>query len=174
MIEIQAGVWSCVAMTANDLGTSLFINGQEVATYGDPDPGYWFDNMCPGSINTYIGMSSRPLNTWYFKGRIDDVRVYDCALTPAEIVDLCPLSTAVAAHTPGARIEVFPNPTTGMVSITGLDASALTWYLTDALGRSCRLVPMRNGSMVQVDLGSYPAGLYVIQAGAQRFTVVKE
>lgn len=175
-IEIQAGAWTCVAMTADDLGTKLYINGQEVATYGDADPGYWFENMCAGPINTYVGMSSRPLNTEYFKGRIDDLRIYNCALSAAELADLCSISTSASAQAPKSTVTTFPNPTTGLVTISGLSPEAVgsPWHLVDALGRKLPMQTTIAGGSLQLDLSKYPAGLYVIQSGAHRIPVLRD
>ncbi|MBK6341833.1 MAG: T9SS type A sorting domain-containing protein [Flavobacteriales bacterium] len=177
-VEIQAGVWTCVAMTADDTETKLFINGLEVATYGDLDPGYWFGNMCPGSINTYIGTSSRPLNTEHFIGRIDDVKVYDCALSASEVAALCDVSTAVAATDPRPSLSIYPNPTKGTVTITGefSSAAANAVEVIDAQGR---LVPVianmgRTNRTFTLDLGEAPNGLYMLRVDGRVNRVVKQ
>ena len=71
------GAWTHVALTYNGSQLRLYVNGVQVAS---------------GAASGAIQSSTSPL--WiggnqpygeYFKGLIDDVRVYNRALTPAEI-----------------------------------------------------------------------------------------
>ncbi|MCC6577257.1 MAG: T9SS type A sorting domain-containing protein [Flavobacteriales bacterium] len=176
--EIQAGVWTCVAMTADDAETKLFINGAEVGTYGDPDPGYWFENMCPGNISTYIGMLSRPLNTEHFKGLIDDVRIYDCALSASEIAAICDFTTTVAAAPERTEVLAYPNPTSGILAINGLapgiDPGDI--HVMDATGRYIAHMTMsdpRSGSCT-IDLSGLPNGLYVLRVADWSRAIIKQ
>lgn len=160
VIEIQAGSWTCVALTADDTESKLYINGVEVATYGDPDPGYWFENMCPGSINTYIGMSSRPLNTEHFNGRIDDVRIYDCALTASEIAAICDLNTALPTAASHPEVRVYPNPTNGQITVSGV-ASQARIEVKDVTGRLVIVETVKDMRQVQLQLNE-PSGVYML------------
>lgn len=176
VVEIQAGTWTCVALTADDTESKLYINGVEVATYGDPDPGYWFGNMCPGSINTYIGMSSRPLNTEHFKGRIDDVRVYDCALTASEIAGICDLNTALPTAFAQHEVSVYPNPSNGQITVSGF-ASPARIEVRDVTGRMVLIETVKDTRQVQLQLNE-PSGVYMlsVQVGDTwtSFRVVKQ
>lgn len=173
-VEIQAGTWTCVALTADDTESKLYINGVEVATYGDPDPGYWFENMCPGSINTYIGMSSRPLNTEHFKGRIDDVRIYDCALTASEIAGICELNTALPSATVQPEVRVYPNPTNGQITVSRCASNApgsgvglwtfpspVQIEVKDVTGRIVLVETFKDTRQVQLDINE-PSGVYML------------
>jgi len=76
------GTWSHVAATYNATNgdVKLYVNGVAVSTtvntlrVPNPNPSY----------NLHIGVMGGPL-VMYFKGSIDEVRVYNRALTPAEI-----------------------------------------------------------------------------------------
>lgn len=171
-IEIQAGTWTCVAMTADDVETKLYINGVEVATYGDIDPGYWFENMCPGNINTYIGMLSRPLNTEYFKGRIDDVRIYNCALDAAEIASLCDATTSVEAPARTTKPTLYPNPTDGIVQIEAMPMG-MEVQVFDATGRMLFAERVSTSGSLSIDLSSLASGSYAIRAGIHSWKVIR-
>lgn len=172
VIEIQAGTWTCVAMTADDVETKLYINGVEVVTYGDTDPGYWFGNMCPGGINTYIGMASRPLNTEYFKGRIDDVRIYNCALDAAEIASLCDATTSVVASSRTTKPTLYPNPTDGIVQIAAMPMGTEV-QVFDATGRMLFAERVSIDGSFRIDLSSLASGSYAIRAGMHSWQVIR-
>ncbi|MFZ1693426.1 MAG: LamG-like jellyroll fold domain-containing protein [Flavobacteriales bacterium] len=170
-IVIQAGIWTCVAMTADEIETKLYINGVEVATYGDLDPGYWFENMCPGGINTYIGMSSRPLNTEYFKGRIDDVQVYDCALSASEIASLCDLTTSVTQQQ-SPPSTLYPNPSTGIIHLSPLPPNTEV-QVFDAIGRIHYSERIASSGALSIDLSELANGTYFVRAGGDTWTIVR-
>ena len=109
-------------------------------------------------------------------GRIDDLRIYNCALSAAELADLCSISTSASAQAPKSTVTTFPNPTTGLVTISGLSPEAVgsPWHLVDALGRKLPMQTTIAGGSLQLDLTKYPAGLYVIQSGAHRIPVLRD
>ena len=57
----------------------------------------------------------------------------------------------------------FPNPTSGQVTIT-VDAAVQELYLTDLSGKVLQVIKdLRPGHPVQVDLGAYATGIYLIR-----------
>lgn len=170
---IVPAVWTHVAMTADDSGIHLFINCEEVTTYGDNNTGLWFDDMCPLNISTYIGMLSRPINTEHFIGRIDDVRVYDCALSAEEIAALCDINTATVELAQRTEIRAYPNPTTGQLRLSNISKGAVP-QVFDATGRKIPVATHQQGSEVAIDLSTYPSGLYVVRVAEHSFSIVRQ
>ena len=80
---------------------------------------------------------------------------------------LTPLST----HAP----KLYPNPTTGQVTITFATDGAHMVLLCDAQGRVVRNEPM-SGTTTTLDLRALPAGLYTVRevGAAQGVRVVRE
>ena len=79
--------WHLVAATHDDSGlTTIYVDGRQVKS-GETG---WFNNFEPGQINFMaIGMNKDNGGIqWPFPGVIDDVRVYDFALSASEIADL--------------------------------------------------------------------------------------
>lgn len=175
-IEIQPLVWTCVAMSADDLETKLFVDGMQVGSYGGQDPGFWFADMCPNNINTYIGMLTRPANTEHFIGYIDDVRVYDCALDANEITTLCDINTAITSNRPQSQVSIFPNPTTGIVHIITESANFInTPSVFDAQGRQMlvRSTKLPGTGTFSIDLSDLLNGSYMIRCGGYVRSVLK-
>jgi hypothetical protein len=76
---IQLNQWQMFTATLNASGTvTLYKNGSQVATGTTALP----SNIA--RINNYIGRSNWAADAW-FQGRMDDVKIYNYALTPQEV-----------------------------------------------------------------------------------------
>ncbi len=82
---IPLNTWTHVAMTiGNDL-TTFYINGQASGATSQ-DRGNAIDNTTSGvSLGREQYSGSLPAGRWFFNGQMDDVRIYERALTLAEI-----------------------------------------------------------------------------------------
>ncbi|GJL61425.1 MAG: hypothetical protein NPIRA04_00790 [Nitrospirales bacterium] len=95
---INDGAWHHVAVAVNSSGNTLYIDGQKAdVTYGtgSASTDRFFDDVS-GLNDMRIGRNqSNDGSRWHFGGLIDDVRVYNAALSVADIA-------AVAAEAPVA------------------------------------------------------------------------
>jgi Concanavalin A-like lectin/glucanases superfamily/Putative Ig domain len=82
---IPTGVWTHVAVTINGSLTTFYINGQ-ISGATNQNRGDPIDNtsadVCIGR-EQYSG--SLPAGRWFFNGELDDVRIYNVALTQSQI-----------------------------------------------------------------------------------------
>ncbi|MDD4785335.1 MAG: LamG domain-containing protein, partial [Candidatus Shapirobacteria bacterium] len=69
--------WTHFAYSINDKDIKIYINGQLNAQYTEAI------NICGWTGNWYFGQ--RGLNTSWFKGRMDDIRIYNYALTSEQV-----------------------------------------------------------------------------------------
>ncbi len=116
--KLEPGTWTHVAMSADENTTHLYINCVEVPTYlYRNNPGLWFDDLCAGPFTTLMGKSiTSDGSEFHFKGRIDDLRVYNCTLSAEEIATLCDINTATAEQAPADRDPRIPQPDNGPVA----------------------------------------------------------
>ena len=152
-----------------ELWGSLHI---EAITHGDQIAGLWWDDLCPGA-NTYIGYDGRPTSELYFEGRIDDVRIYSCALTAEEIAEQSELSTALATGQQFTRVNVHPNPSNGLLRVSGLRSGA-SIHLFDAIGRQVTTPRSFQQAEAVLDISFLPHGMYVLAVDGARTTVIRE
>ena len=89
--SLEAGVWSHLALTYDGAKMRLYVNGELVASKYVEKP----NSSTPGPLT--IGCAK--LTGSYFKGRIDEVRIYNRALGEAE------LRQAMSAPLPRAATE---------------------------------------------------------------------
>ncbi len=81
IMDIPLHEWTHVAVTMNDSGGKLYINGIEVKTFEKKG-----DIAVSTSPYAYLGIGYSRWNDKSFKGCIDDVRIYNKALSHSEIL----------------------------------------------------------------------------------------
>jgi hypothetical protein len=110
--SVKINVWTHVAVTrSSDDSIRLYINGTLNKTYISVTP----QNS---SFDLFIGMAADPSirstypDKYRFKGIIDDVKIYKCALVPSQF------STEIIEYIDyGQLINISPNPSNGIFHI---------------------------------------------------------
>ncbi len=188
---ILNNVWQMVTCTFDGNAMRWFINGKNV--HNEPLSG-----TLKKTDEAWIGWSG--WSEEYFEGDIDDVRLFNNALTEQKVVDLfeegnngtAPVNLASAADLSIKGIEnsqipltdesvpagyVYPNPTTDRFIITGISAGAKEIMVTDFSGRVLTSLET-DREVPELDLSAYPDGIYIVkvlQKGTERtFNVIKE
>ncbi|MGH1435762.1 MAG: LamG-like jellyroll fold domain-containing protein [Lewinella sp.] len=162
--ELVPGFWWYVTMVHDGENDLVYVNG--VQANSKPSPGVL--NVTAMSL----GMGNNPVEgEQYFNGALDNVKIYNRALTAAEIATLYETgSIVVGTNEPnlvGTYIEsVYPNPTTDILNVRHeLPANQPLLLRTfDAAGRQLdvlRLTPaeVANGQF-DLSVSDYPAGIY--------------
>lgn len=70
-----------------------------------------------------------------------------------------------------ATVSVYPNPTSGNISLSGLSASEQV-YVYNNLGQVQQVATQQNAQQVNLNLSNLSNGIYYIQAGQEKFKVV--
>jgi len=105
--QIQPRKWYFVAVESSGIASStrMFVNGVAESSYilwrpGTSDLGWWWDSAPTGTgsltsigAGKYVGSISS-----YFPGTIDDVRIYNRALSASEVFALYKLGTATIGY----------------------------------------------------------------------------
>lgn len=105
--------WFHIAVTTDAGGTKLYINGTQVASNA-----IFISNTAVAGTELAIGVDVSPggiapytdINVGFFKGSIDDVRIYDSALSAQDIAGLA---------------QSIPEPSTWLMIGAGMGALAL-------------------------------------------------
>lgn len=83
------GQWHFVAFTCDGSSNRFYFDGNEVSLTwqdGHQPAGIWFSSQTTDTNS--IGLCNRPDHWGFFTGTIDEVRIYDRALSQAEITNL--------------------------------------------------------------------------------------
>lgn len=173
--QLTQNNWHHIAMSSDGSQARLFIDCLPITSYdgscGDGG-GLWFDALCQ-DVTYMIGRHKRPLSEHFFAGRIDDVRIYNCALDSSDIAAMCDFNSSAASIEPPTSAHLYPNPTTGMVRIDGLSDGALV-QVFDATGRLLHARSALGSSPMQLDLSALTPGTYIVRAGLQKWALVRE
>lgn len=123
---IVANQWYCVVYTYDGNVAKLYIDGQLKVSYNIT--GLNFNN----SEDIFLGMANQPGFPYWFKGVLDEVRIYNRALNAQEVTSLCgcvntsintqPHDTAVCE---GASVKF---------DISAVNASAYQWQINEGSG----------------------------------------
>jgi hypothetical protein len=86
---LSAGEWYHVAVVSDGMHEKLYVNAAQLDT-STWDSGYpqgkWFADQCDADKTSYIGRWHRSSDDVSFKGKIDELCIYDRALDSSEIV----------------------------------------------------------------------------------------
>jgi beta-xylosidase len=136
---LPGGSWQHLAVTVDSSTQKavMYLNGAAVATATGVTvkPSDLYD-----ATKTYSGYVGRSLYSAdpYFAGSIDDFRIYDAALSPAEILELAGKSTSVAAVTlPQLKVDALIDDASSTITLPlrpGSDVTKLAPEFTLANG----------------------------------------
>ena len=162
--ELVKGIWWHVTMVHDGAKNIIYVNGQQVATKPVPTKLNSTNRpLCFGSNNVDGGQ--------YFPGALDNVKIYNKALTAAEILKLFNAGTtgltdfAIAAY---GDVRLSPNPVSNILTIEhGFPANAnIKIRILDNMGRQYDGFTPSNQELgtgrLTVDTDRYSPGLYYV------------
>jgi hypothetical protein len=137
---------------------------------------YRIDESSPAHNAGYpagLANSGYPLVAWYeYVHPTEGVLRCQHALLDAGAFETC--TTAIDDRTTGNAFPVWPNPTSGLLNIASDGAGrALGTRLLDMQGRVLDVPMQRQGDHTVLDLGSLPAGIYMVIVSGQRTSWVR-
>jgi hypothetical protein len=169
--------WYHIALTRSTDSIALYLNGCLATSSTNLFNDHSIDNDLPEPA---LGVD-RFRTDLFFTGRLDDLRVYDCALSPADIEVLAEntcITLGMASVNGTADLLAHPNPTEGLLHITGL-GNATQGAQADLIDGSGRLVlrSLITGPTLSLDLSPYEVGFYFLRiqgkTGTRSLRVVK-
>ncbi len=117
------GEWHFIAFLSDGSENRFYFDGEEVFPNWQDDnvpEGIWFSSQ-PTDTNT-IGVCNRPDHWGFYTGDIDEVRIYDRALTEEEIIELFQILEFTVQSGLGVKLNIKNNGTS--------DASNVEWQIS--------------------------------------------
>ena len=174
---INLNAWNNIVMTYDSVTIKLFLNSQLVAVTNHNLP-----MNTAGNSGISIGESNSANGYWHYTdGVIDDIGIWDRALTQQEITDLfngCQLSVNTQPSSQHDNLfSVYPNPAQSIINVKA-DAKLLgsVYTVYDNTGKSV-LTGKINSENTVIELGNLSGGIYLFSVGEnmkQTFKVIKE
>jgi Concanavalin A-like lectin/glucanases superfamily/Secretion system C-terminal sorting domain len=141
----------------------LYINGNLINTQA-------FPSVIQGTVSgSYLKIGDgRHSMGGAFIGKIDDIGIWNRALTQAEITALYSASfTGISSSLPVVNsLKVYPNPSNGIFSIQNLGEGISNIAVFNLLGEEMYQSSNNNitiGKQTEIDLSTKPKGIYLIQ-----------
>ena len=162
-------VWRHVAVVYDNGAFTLYLDGvaRDSATASYSAIPWHSDSGGLGAVlgGDAFGVSGGPAN--HFEGLIDHVRIYDRALTPAEIRDLIP--TSAISRSPATlsfnTTEGGPDPAAQTVQITNSgEAGSVLWWSTSADREWLQVLPASDATTTETDTLTVSATMNVPDA----------
>ena len=167
--------WCNIIMTYSQSTINLYINNQLVGTATDPS----ITINTIGNSGISIGLSEQANGQWApFDGKIDDIGIWNRALTQQEITNLYTSSTVgISEVTQSNLFSVFPNPAQSVINVK-VDSKLIgeIYSIYDNTGRVV-LTGKLNSENTTIELGNLSGGVYMFRVGEnmkQTFKVIKE
>jgi len=167
--------WYCVTLTYHQDSLRLYIDGTLRKTL------YYPDNFSAGTDGLGIGYYAEGVSGGYpywFNGAIDDMRLYNRALSSTEVSTYCDSAQILSVTTPNVmpdpQIIMSPNPAHNNISIQLPDNTGISdIQLINTLGQL--IVEMKPTSkQINLDISVLPAGLYIIKVECNGQMVFKK
>jgi len=157
--------WTHVVMVHDGTNNDIYFNGILAATKERAG------TLASGNTDSLtIGRES---TLWgnYFKGRFDDIRIYDIALSAAEILALYEdESTGIPNSIALDPVQVYPNPTYGFINIKNAENSQVSVY--DIVGKLV-LTYENKTSLGTINLSNYSGGIYFVKIIKDNATITR-
>jgi hypothetical protein len=116
-----------------------------------------------------FGRKDQTTTNYSLKGVLDEIRIYDKALEPAEIMTLKSIWNAVTGIPVESNnsIKIYPNPTNGVIHIEG-SSFIRNPELSDVTGRRIDIqnVYSTGGNNLTLELSSFTKGLIILRIEA--------
>jgi len=157
------------------LGLNTWIH--LVGTYDGTTVKLYSNNVLLGTSTGTLNLSSITENLFFgkdgalgrfFKGKIDDIKIYNRALTDCDVDSLFnepnPLSTGVTERNSGS-IKIYPNPASSHIYIDNSNFQQIDNYsikLTNSLGQTV-FIQQASEKILSIDLSSLQSGIYFLQ-----------
>ncbi|MBV1922628.1 MAG: T9SS type A sorting domain-containing protein [Flavobacteriaceae bacterium] len=154
--SIPTGDWTHVAATYDGVNSNLYINGVSVGSAANNTP--IVASPLPFTIATQADVPNLQ-----FPGKLDDILVYDRALSFVEIEDIFNVLSIEDIEAFSSKVKVYPNPTNASVSVS-YDRTLGTisdYNITDLQGRVI-LSNLLKGLDNSIDVSLMNSGVYLL------------
>ena len=162
--------WSHYVYTNDGTFQKLYQNGVLINTYNSPGNSILNGDVAFGRMNhpAYDGID----------GKLDDIGIWNRALTQQEITDLYNANTVgINENSQSNLFSVFPNPAQSVINVKA-DSKLIgeIYSIYDNTGRVV-LTGKLNSQSTTIELGNLSGGIYMFSVGEnmkQAFKVIKE
>ena len=184
-INTSAGIYDLDSKTNLEQGTwyyfSMIFTGTDMELYLDGQ----LDSFIPatGDINStsydlVIG-KARPDQNFYFKGRLDDLYLFDHPLSPTDIKDMFENGNNIIEKKYKKNlVKIFPNPNRGdfMIYIENKFGDRCDYQLFNNIGRKIvgGIWLAKSNNKYRLNINGLETGIYFLQIRSKKYSIGKK
>lgn len=162
--ELQLNTWFHIAVTYTPEVLKCYLNGEFIGEAVPVDP------LTENEQDFAIGRDT-PATTDYFHGTMDEVNIYNRALSAADVMALknyngCSPS-AIGDKQQLENVNIYPNPVESIVNITLSDSENYTVKMFSALGQLLSTNTVNQGQ-IDLDMSELKSGFYFIHVSSKK------
>ncbi len=183
--ELETRKWYFVSLQYSGADLEIFLDNNLDAFK------YWSGSINSTTIDLTIGQALPTNNSYNFAGKLDDIRIYDYALSNSEINELYDINTKISddriSNLPQKSLlkQNFPNPFNGQTNIGFYikSDSFVNLSIYDLLGRKVKTLIAEKLSSGWHDIAwnfkdtngsNLASGVYIYRITAKRFVESKK
>jgi hypothetical protein len=154
-----------VTATFDGITLKLYLDGDLVGSETS------ITSMAPTDVDLVIGNTSAQDQVRSFDGIIDEVRIYNYALSDNEITDLYDETTSLETNS-SRVLSFYPNPTHGQLVISGLnDETLISLYAIS--GKLFKVVNVSSDKQV-IDISDLAPGIYLLRISSNDVNYIEK
>ncbi len=166
--SLNYNTWYHITYVKSGSTGKIYINGalnSSSGDFGSASPNY--GAVTGGFFGAVHHTNYTPPYYAGLNGKIDEFRIYNRALTDAEIATITQLLLNTSDQTATAKFAFYPNPATDAITLSSDVQSA---ELYDALGKKMSIKLENN----QIDISQLSKGIYMVQLAAENTIIVQK
>jgi len=161
--------WHFYAAVKDSFSITIYVDSINVETIPFNDAGTFNQSIDNVEIGRhYYGNASVDL----FNGSIDDVKIFDCALSQAEIEDIYNGTSTSLSPVDGTTdfVDIFPNPARSSVTIINKGNKKINLQLFTLTGQLLHTYTLEN--RLSIDVSNLPNSTYFIKTYNDKYSRV--
>ncbi len=162
--------WTHIAITISDSEIVMYQNGEKVASHSS-------EGISPNSIQpifNYIGRSNDHTKP-FFKGYLDDFRIYNYAISETKVGQLAGISGKKQINS-SSELILSPVPANNVikVSVLGNHSDELaTVNIFSINGKAIKEIKTKKTSF-EMNISDFPNGLYTLKYATSKSVIIKK
>ncbi len=169
---VNDGNWHHVAVVRSGTLYTLYVDCNNEGSFNTPSlfntsnnvPLIFGDDICTNVVPNGVK----------FTGSLDEIKIFDCALNFGELAGLCDITTNIVSRHDELNLQMYPNPTSGILNITTAlkDNNTIQYQIINTLGAIVMANKVSDNNF-SIDVNTLPTGIYFIQLQSGKTQTVK-
>jgi hypothetical protein len=153
--------WYHLVFSMSETTTKIYLNG--VLINDNPEDQIYDLDLNPDNLPLEIGRDV-PGNTEIFNGKLDEVRIYDRAISSEEVGLIFGSTATGISKINKKEISIFPNPTQKRITVSNVNQSPFDLIeIFNSLGKKVDHIKFSQTNSQTIDVSNLNPGVYHVR-----------